>query len=266
MASARCFPAPRRPSNSFLLPPADDLQQSNKILYFDRKTGNSKTYKPQMMSPSRHDYPPYWTGTDCGNYKQKSRRANDSTLSRAHVEMMQNQQSMPNYPSSKKKMMQYAQAAANAPPHISQNARDALDGGDFSHRLSWIGGGNAAGFNHPKQMPMHMAAVAGHPHNSYAIEEPVYEEIMSNRMSDMDDEGDDMNLYRNRRLGCKNREDCDADEYEDGDDEVDRLCLNHDNDDLMQPNFRKPPNPSGYAPAAGSAGFNDAIMQSNFNR
>lgn len=43
------------------------------------------------------------------------------------------------------------------------------------------------------------------------------------------------------------RDDCDADECEDDDDgaEVDRLCLN-DNDDLIQSYFRKP---SGYGVA-----------------
>lgn len=49
------------------------------------------------------------------------------------------------------------------------------------------------------------------------------------------------------------RDDCDADEGEDDDDdaEVDRLCLN-DNDELIQSYFRKP---SGYGVTAGQIGL-----------
>lgn len=57
------------------------------------------------------------------------------------------------------------------------------------------------------------------------------------------------------------RDDCDADECDDEDDggEVDRLCLN-DNNDLIQSYFRKQ---GGYGVAAGqmeieAAGFSDA--------
>lgn len=57
-------------------------------------------------------------------------------------------------------------------------------------------------------------------------------------------------------LVCVDRDDCDVDDCEDDDDdaEVDRLCLN-DNDDLIQPYFRKP---SGYGVATGQMGIEAA--------
>lgn len=61
-----------------------------------------------------------------------------------------------------------------------------FSGHDFNtNRNSWMGSGGGAGCSqHQKQMPMAYIGVGQH--SSYPTEEPVYEEIMSNRIFDSD--------------------------------------------------------------------------------
>lgn len=262
------------------------------MLYYDRKIGNnSKTLKSHgsaqhvMASPNKHEYP-YWTGTDAGNYKQhKSRRQTDDSMnsinkysSGSNAELLQSQQTIPNYPSFKKKIMHYAQSSANAqsPSHVNVNLREPFGGNDaaaatqfngreFNNRHSWMSGNYNQYPQHPKQIPLNVHLASGGI-NSYGVDEPVYEEILSNRMSDMEDDGDDLNLCRNKRLGYKSRDKCDADQYDEDEDEVDQLCLN-DNDDLLHQNFRKVQNPSGFGVGAGTAPiFNDSLTQPHHSR
>lgn len=278
------------------------------MVYYDRKMGvNSKTLKSQQMisSPGRHDYP-YFTGTTDGYKHNKNSRHNDNSTnsinkysgSSSNAELLQSQKPMPNYPSFKKKIMHYAQSSstpanAQSPSHrdpigVDEDAPAAtmqFSGRDFNtNRHSWIssgGAGVAGAYNqhnvhHQKQMPtnMHLAYVGAGPNSSYATEEPVYEEIMSNRMFDMDDNGDDMNMGRSKRqrhdddkkrYGFGNnsvaipKDDCDVDECDEDEDdgaEIDRLCLN-DNDDLIQSYFRKP---SGYGVTTGQIGIDAACF------
>lgn len=201
------------------------------MLYYDRKIGgNSKTLKSQQMisSPGRHDYP-YFTGTTDGYKHNKSNRHNDNSTnsiskyssSGSNAELLQSQKPMPNYPSFKKKIMHYAQSSSSPAQTQSPSHRDKFgtdddvpaatmqfSGRDFNtNRHSWISGGGVGGSgsggvggaynHHQKQMPM--AYVGAGPNSSYTTEEPVYEEIMSNRMFDMDDNGDNMNRCRNKR-------------------------------------------------------------------
>lgn len=202
----------------------DDVQQHGKMHYFDRKIGgNSKTLKSQQMmsSPARHDYP-YFTGTTDGYKHNKSNRHNDNSPnsiskypnSGSNAELLQSQKPIPNYPSFKKKIMHYAQSSSTPAQTKSPSHRDTFgpdddvpaatmqfSGRDFNtNRHSWISGGGGAGVaynHHQKQMPM--SYVGAGPNSSYATEEPVYEEIMSNRVFDMEDGEDNMNRRRNKR-------------------------------------------------------------------
>lgn len=188
------------------------------MLYYDRKIGgNSKTLKSQQVisSPARHDYP-YFTGTTDGHKHNKGKRHNDNSTKSiskyssrgSNVELLQSQK-----PSFKKKIMHYAQSSSTPVQVESSSHRDTFStdddapvatmqfsGRDFNtNRHSWIssGGGGVAYNHHQKQMPL--AYVGAGPNSSYATEEPVYEEIMSNRMFDMDDNGDNMKRCRNKR-------------------------------------------------------------------
>lgn len=186
--------------------------------------GNSKTLKSQQMmsSPARHEYP-YFTGTTDGYKHNKSNRHNDNSTNSiskyssggSNAELLQSQKPIPNYPSFKKKILHYAQSSSSPVQAQSPSHRDTFgpdddapaatmqfSGRDFNtNRHSWIssgGGGVGGAYNHhQKQMPM--AYVGAGPNSSYATEEPVYEEIMSNRMFDMEDNGDNMNRCRNKR-------------------------------------------------------------------
>lgn len=196
------------------------------MLYYDRKIGgNSKTLKSQQMmsSPARHDYP-YFTGTTDGYKHNKSNRHNENSTNSiskyssggSNAELLQSQKPIPNYPSFKKKIMHYAQSSSTPAHPQSPSHRDTFgpeidvpvatmqfSGRDFNtNRHSWISSGGGGGVggpynNHQKQMPM--AYVGAGPNSSYATEEPVYEEIMSNRMFDMDDTEDNVNRCRNKR-------------------------------------------------------------------
>lgn len=94
---------------------------------------------------------------------------------------------------------------------------------------------------------------AGGNFGAYGPEEPVYEEIMSNRgMSDAEDFCDEMQHRNIRRRMTAN--DCDV--HDEDDDDVDDPCLN-DNDDLIHQNYRLRP---------GADGTNDISQQHLHNR
>lgn len=186
-----------------------------KMMYYDRKMGNSsKTLKSQgssstqqmLSSPMKHDYS-YWTGTaDPTSYQlnKLSRHPNDVDGGGGGGEMIHAQGQ---YPSYRKKMMQQYQQQTTANPHSPShpNMRGTFGStGDFNgrndNRNSWqlqnTNPNVRHGRQHQHQQQQQMNAADANMaqnYNSYADEEPVYEEIMSRTTENCD--GSDLNEY-----------------------------------------------------------------------
>lgn len=201
-------------------------------MYYDRKMANSsKTLKSQGMgsmqqmlsSPMKHENP-HWTGTaDPTSYQlnKLTRHQNDEPTSSGSGEMMSGQGQI--YPSYRKKVMQYQQPAVNAqsPSHVMANMRGAFgSNGDFNgreinNRNSWLNY-NPNGRHARQHMNVAPGTESNMPqnYNSYADEEPVYEEILSrtNENCDASDlteyphspTGDSDNLLKNIRVAHAN--------------------------------------------------------------
>lgn len=175
-------------------------------MYYERKMGNSsKTLKSQgsgstqqmLSSPMKHEYP-YWAGTaDPTSYQlnKLSRHQNDDVAIPGNGgELMQGQ----NYPSYRKKLMQYQQSSANAhsPSHSVANVRanfgsnSEFNGRELNNRNSWLS--TNPNSRHARQQ---INTIENMPqnYNSYADEEPVYEEILSRTTENCD--GSDLADY-----------------------------------------------------------------------
>lgn len=170
-------------------------------MYYDRKMGSSsKILKSQgsgstqqmLSSPMKHDYP-YWGGTaDPTSYQLNKLSRNQIDDAMVGGELMQTQ----NYPSYRKKMMQYQQSSATAhsPSHPMRGTfgpGSEFNAREMSNRNSWANT-NPNARNSRHQM---MAAEGKQPENysSYADEEPVYEEIQSRTNENCD--GSALNDY-----------------------------------------------------------------------
>lgn len=195
-------------------------QQNNKFSYYDRKAG-SKTLKSLQSphSPGQHDYF-YFTGTGANTAtsgKQKHRKHSEegfSTLNKQYSTGKDDQQ-MPIMSTHKKKAMQYAQSGGRQSPTINNsnghgsynpatgnrkqpasfNSR--IDGQELNHRQSRLGYYNQHSQQHG--VPGGHIMAAGGNFSNYGPDEPVYEEIMSNRVSDTEDFSDEIS-HRNGRF------------------------------------------------------------------
>lgn len=196
-------------------------------MYYDRKMGNSsKTLKSQgssstqqmLSSPMKHDYS-YWTGTaDPTSYQlnklSRHQMVDDPMCGNGggggggSAEMMHAQGQ--NYPSYRKKMMQYQQSSANAHSPSHPNMRGTFgsngdfNGRDINNRNSWMNTNpNARHMSRQQQQqqqqmnsPSSAVECNNMPqnYNSYADEEPVYEEILNARPNENCD-GSELNDY-----------------------------------------------------------------------
>lgn len=176
-------------------------------MYYDRKMGNSsKTLKSQgssstqqmLSSPMKHEYP-YWAGTaDPTSYQlnKLSRNPNDDAMPGNGGEQMQG----PNYPSYRKKLMHYQpQSSVNthSPSHSVANMRanfgsnGDFNGREMNNRNSWLNSTNPHS-RHGRQQINTIEKIPQN-YNSYADEEPVYEEILSRTTEKCD--GSNLNDY-----------------------------------------------------------------------
>lgn len=222
--------------------------QNGKFVYGDRKAG-SKTMKPQHSphSPGQHDYF-YFAGTG----------ASPTTNTTGKQKNL-------------KKMMHYSPSGGNQSPTINNSiGKNSLGsdgmGGQSSHSSSNSNGKHPASYrtdagndlfngqelnqrqsrlgyyNHHQQQlqqqqqhPLGAHIMMGHgTFGGYGPDEPVYEEILSNRMSDAEDFSDEIHHRQRTRSrkplhtsGSRNGDDDDAHDP----------CLN-DDDESMHSNYR----------------------------
>lgn len=178
-------------------------------MYYDRKIANhSKTMKSQGMgsmqqmlsSPMKHENP-HWTGTaDPTSYQLNKLTRHQSDDAGGSAELIHAHSQ--NYPSYRKKSLQYQSQPANqhSPSHAMTNMRGAFgsqsdfNGREMNQRNSWINNNP----NDRRHMRHHMNAGDGsgnmlQNYNSYADEEPVYEEILSRTNENCD--ASDLNEY-----------------------------------------------------------------------
>lgn len=172
-------------------------------MYYDRKSGNSsKTLKSQgssstqqmLSSPMKHEYPSYFGAESTSYQLNKLPRLQNDHETNGSGELMQTQSQ--NYPSYRKKTMQYQQTVgAHSPSHQMANLRGAngeFNGREPNNRNSWLN--TSPNARHGRQqvtennMPQN--------YNSYADEEPVYEEILSRTNENCD--GGDLNEYSHK--------------------------------------------------------------------
>lgn len=154
----------------------------------------------QMLgSPLKHDYPDWMATADPTSYqlnKMARHQNEDPMMMPGHG--AQNQQ----FPSYRKKAM-YQQQSVNlhSPSHIVANMRGTFgsngefNGRDMNNRNSWLNN-NSSGRQSRQQK--NAAAAEGamqQNYNSYADEEPVYEEILSRTNENCD--GNDIRDYPN---------------------------------------------------------------------
>lgn len=187
---------------------ADD---HGKMIYYDRKMGNSsKTLKSlgssstqQMLaSPLKHDYPDWIAAGDPASYQlnKLARHQNDDPMMMVGGSDEMKHGQGPHFSSSYRKKAMYQQQPDNlhSPSHLMANMRGTFgangefNGRDMNNRNSWLNNGANNGRHHRQQMNTTDGTM--HPnYNSYADEEPVYEEILSRTNENCD--GNDLRDY-----------------------------------------------------------------------
>lgn len=179
------------------------------IVYYDRKMGNSsKTLKSlgsdstqQMLgSPLKHDYPDWMATADPTSYQlnKLARHQNHDPMMMAGNDEMKHGQGQHFSSYRKKAMYQQQSANVHSPSHLKANMRGTFgsnseyNGRDMNNRNSWLN--NNSGRQNRQQMNAADSAMQQN-YNSYADEEPVYEEILSRTTENCD--GNDIRDYPN---------------------------------------------------------------------